>query len=64
MNSKNNWIKYSNYGFQIIATLLFFGGIGYYIDTVVPNKAPLFFVLSLLVGVFVGLYHLWVSIFK
>ena len=64
MKSKNNWTKYSNYGFQLIATLLLFGAIGYYLDTIMPDRAPLFLISSLLLGVFIGLYHLWVSIFK
>ena len=64
MKPKNNWIKYSNYGFQIMATLVFFGVIGYYLDSVMPDKSPLFLISSLLLGVFIGLYHLWVSIFK
>ena len=64
MKSNNNWIKYSNFGFQLIATLLLFGLVGYYLDTIMPYRAPLFLILSLLLGVFIGLYYLWVSIFK
>ena len=64
MKSTNNWIKYSNYGFQIITTLFFFGGIGYYLDTILPNLSPLFLVIGLLIGVAVSLYSLWISIFK
>ena len=64
MNSKNNWTQYSNYGFQIIATLLLFGGVGYYLDTILPNLSPLFLVIGLLFGVAISLYSLWLSIFK
>ena len=64
MKSTNHWIKYSNYGFQIIATLLLFGGVGYYLDTISPKLAPLFLIIGLLIGVAITLYSLWVSIFK
>ena len=64
MNSKNNWTKYSNYGFQIIATLLLFGGVGYYLDTILAKQAALFLIIGLLAGVAISLYSLWVSIFK
>ena len=64
MKSTNNWFKYSNYGFQIITTLLLFGGIGYYLDTILSDLAPLFLLIGLLIGVVVSLYSLWISIFK
>ena len=64
MKSKNSWIKYSNYGFQIITTLFLFGGIGYYLDTILSDLAPLFLIIGLLMGVAISLYNLWISIFK
>ena len=64
MLSKNDWIKYSNLGFQIIVTLGLFGGLGYWLDNYLLDFRPLFLIISLLVGVIVALYHLWVSIFK
>ena len=64
MKLKNNWIKYSNLGFQILITLFIFGGLGFYLDTVAPNKAPLFFISGSLLGAFIALYHLWKIIFK
>ena len=64
MIKNKDWIKYSNLGFQIIVTLLLFGGIGYYLDTITSNLAPLFLIIGLLVGVAVALYSLWKTIFK
>ena len=64
MIKNKDWIKYSNLGFQIIVTLLLFGGIGYYLDTLTSNLAPLFLIIGLLVGVVVALYSLWKTIFK
>ena len=64
MKKNKDWIKYSNLGFQIIVTLLLFGGIGYYLDTITSNLAPLFLIIGLLVGVAVALYSLWKTIFK
>ena len=48
----------------IITTLLLFGGIGYYLDTILSDLAPLFLLIGLLIGVVVSLYSLWISIFK
>ena len=39
MKSQNNWIKYSNLGFQIIATIGVFGWIGYLLDSSDEIKA-------------------------
>ncbi|MAV65307.1 MAG: hypothetical protein CMG00_08980 [Candidatus Marinimicrobia bacterium] len=64
MSLKNNWVQYSNYGFQIVATLLFFGYIGYYLGSIFIDKFVLFITSGLLFGACVSLYHLWVSIFK
>ena len=64
MGLNNNWIKYSNAGFQIIATLALFGCIGYFLDQNYPTLQPLFLILSLLIGIVVSLYHLWTSVFK
>tara|TARA_B100001750_G_scaffold233976_1_gene234782 strand:+ start:144 stop:341 length:198 start_codon:yes stop_codon:yes gene_type:complete len=61
---KNKWIQYSNLGFQIIATLGLFGGIGYFLDNRYPESSPYFLIGLLLVGVGVTLYHLWKTIFK
>lgn len=63
MASNQNWIKYSNLGFQIIITLVAFGGAGYYLDFKY-NYDYLFLVIGLLLGTFVAMYSLWVSIFK
>tara|TARA_B100001540_G_scaffold179581_1_gene158395 strand:+ start:722 stop:916 length:195 start_codon:yes stop_codon:yes gene_type:complete len=64
MSSNQNWIKYSNLGFQIIATLSLFGWIGYLIDSRYPDSSPYFLVGFLFIGVAVALYHLWTSIYK
>tara|TARA_Y100001935_G_C17296864_1_gene506630 strand:- start:2150 stop:2341 length:192 start_codon:yes stop_codon:yes gene_type:complete len=61
---KNSWVKYSNAGFQVIATLILFGWIGYEIDSSYPTQSPLLLVLSLFLGVFVALYQLWSSFFQ
>tara|TARA_B100000287_G_C20581962_1_gene760706 strand:+ start:43 stop:234 length:192 start_codon:yes stop_codon:yes gene_type:complete len=63
MAQNQNWIKYSNLGFQIIATLCVFGGIGYYIDSKY-NYESVFLIIGLLLGCFIAMYGLWVSIFK
>ncbi len=63
MAQNQNWIKYSNLGFQIMVTLLLFGGIGYYLDSQY-NYEPIFTIIGLLLGCVIGLYGLWVSIFK
>tara|TARA_Y100000996_G_scaffold127902_2_gene97019 strand:+ start:6460 stop:6660 length:201 start_codon:yes stop_codon:yes gene_type:complete len=60
----NNWIKYSNLGFQIIATIAIFGWIGYLIDSSYPDSKPYFLISLLFVGVAVALYQLWIAIFK
>tara|TARA_B100001287_G_C22645530_1_gene512471 strand:+ start:192 stop:383 length:192 start_codon:yes stop_codon:yes gene_type:complete len=61
---KNSWVKYSNAGFQVIATLILFGWIGYEIDSSYPTQSPLLLVLSLFLGVFIALYQLWSSFFR
>ena len=48
---------------QIIITLVAFGGFGYYLDAKY-NYDYLFLVIGLLLGTFVAMYSLWVSIFK
>tara|TARA_B100000519_G_C14154402_1_gene396150 strand:+ start:662 stop:856 length:195 start_codon:yes stop_codon:yes gene_type:complete len=64
MLPKNDWARYSNLGFQIMATLAIFGWFGYWLDSRFPDLQPLFLIISLLFGVVVALYHLWVSVFK
>ena len=64
MPSNRNWVKYSNLGFQIIATLGLFGWIGYFLDSKYPHSSPYFLVGFLFIGVAVALYHLWASIDK
>ena len=63
MASNQNWIKYSNLGFQVMATLFLFGGIGYYIDFKY-NYEPLFLIIGLLLGCSIAMYSLWTTIFK
>jgi F0F1-type ATP synthase assembly protein I len=63
MASNQNWIKYSNLGFQVIATLFLFGGTGYYLDSKY-NYDSLFLIIGLLLGCAVSMYGLWASIFK
>ena len=64
MLPQNNWVKYSNLGFQIMATLGVFGWLGYWLDNRFPDLQPLFLIVSLLFGAVFALYHLWVSVFK
>jgi len=59
-----NWIKYSNLGFQIIATIGVFGWIGYLLDNRYPDSKPYFFIGLLFIGVTIALYQLWKVIFK
>ena len=63
MSKHQNWIKYSNLGFQVIITLLLFGGLGYYLDSEY-NYTPIFTITGLLLGCGIALYSLWVAIFK
>ena len=63
MAKNQNWIKYSNLGFQVIITLLLFGGVGYYLDSKY-NYEPVLTIVGLLLGSGIALYSLWVSIFK
>ena len=64
MPPNNDWIKYSNLGFQIIATLALFGWFGYLLDNHFSDLRPLFLIISLFLGVAISLYYLWTSIFK
>mgnify|MGYP006120562527 CR=1 FL=1 len=64
MLKNKDWIKYSNLGFQIIATLAVFGGIGYFLDNIYFDYKPLFLIGLLFIGVAISLYYLWRSIFK
>ena len=64
MLPKNDWVKYSNLGFQIMATLGLFGWIGYFLDNKFPELQPLFLILMLLIGAAIALYYLWFSVFK
>tara|TARA_Y100001970_G_C14204929_1_gene843415 strand:- start:1371 stop:1559 length:189 start_codon:yes stop_codon:yes gene_type:complete len=59
-----NWIKYSNLGFQIIATIGLFGWIGYSLDNHYPNSKPYFLIALIFIGVAISLYQLWKVIFK
>ena len=64
MMFEKKWIKYSNLGFQIIATLGLFGWIGYTLDNYYPSFRPLFLIILLLLGAVIALYYLWKTIFK
>ena len=59
--TKNNWLIYSSAGFQIIASLLFFGFIGNYIDKMFLTK-PIFLITGLIMGAFFSLYEIWKKI--
>ena len=64
MPPNNHWIKYSNLGFQIIATLVIFGWFGYLLDNSFSDLRPFFLIISLFLGVAISLYHLWKIISK
>ena len=64
MPPNNQWVKYSNLGFQIIATLALFGWFGHLLDENFPGFQPLFLILALFIGAVNSLYSLWTSIFK
>jgi len=64
MLPNKNWTRYSNLGFQIIATIGVFGWIGYSLDNSYPDSSPYFLIGLLFIGVVVALYQLWRVIFK
>lgn len=59
MKSQNrNWLSLSSIGFQIIASLLFFGWIGKQIDYFFLIE-PYGLIIGLLLGGFISLYEIW-----
>ena len=55
---KTNWLAFSYVGFQIAASLLFFGWVGKQIDKYFLI-APYGLVLGLLLGGWFSLYEIW-----
>ena len=59
---KNNWLSFSSIGFQITASLLFFGWLGNQIDKYFSIE-PYGLVFGLLLGGWFSLYEVWKRIF-
>ena len=61
-DQKSNWLQLSSIGFQIAASLLLFGWIGYLIDKKFSTE-PIGLVVGLVVGLVIGglasLYQIW-----
>ena len=55
---KNNWLRLSYVGFQIAASILLFGWIGYLIDKYF-NFSPYGLIAGLLIGAILSLYSIW-----
>lgn len=57
-DQKTNWLALSSVGFQLVASLLLFGWIGYLIDNFFSTN-PIGFTIGLIVGGFASLYQIW-----
>ena len=60
-DQKNNWLAFSSIGFQITASLLFFGWIGSMLDSYLSIN-PYGLILGLLLGGSFSLYQIWKAI--
>ena len=58
-DQKNNWLSLSSIGFQIAASLLLFGWLGYLIDKNFSLINPFGMVVGLLIGGIFSLYQIW-----
>jgi len=58
-DQKNNWLSLSSVGFQIAASLLLFGWLGYLIDKNFSLINPFGMVVGLLIGGIFSLYQIW-----
>ena len=61
--TKANWLKYSSAGFEIIASLLLFGYLGYLSDGYF-KISPFGILSGLLLGSALSLYQLWKKLSK
>jgi len=57
-DQKPNWLQLSSIGFQIAASLLLFGWIGYLIDKKFSTE-PIGLLIGLLIGGLASLYQIW-----
>ena len=57
-DQKSNWLQLSSIGFQIAASLLLFGWIGYLIDKKFSTE-PIGLVVGLVIGGLASLYQIW-----
>ena len=60
---KHNWLSFSVIGFQITASLLFFGWIGSQIDKYFL-VSPYGLLSGLLLGAWFSLYEIWKRVFS
>lgn len=56
--TKASWLQFSSIGFQIAASLLLFGWIGYLIDNFFSIN-PIGLVVGLVIGGLASLYQIW-----
>ena len=61
-DQNNNGLTLSSIGFQIAASLLLFGWIGYFIDNSFSFIKPFGIVIGLLIGGIFSLYQIWSTI--
>tara|TARA_Y100000590_G_C15178149_1_gene810139 strand:+ start:187 stop:384 length:198 start_codon:yes stop_codon:yes gene_type:complete len=57
-DQKNSWLILSSIGFQLAASLLLFGWIGFLIDNFF-SCTPIGLVAGLIAGGFISLYQIW-----
>ncbi len=55
---QSSWLKFSYVGFQITASIMLFGWLGYKIDKYF-SISPYGLIISLVVGSIVSLYGIW-----
>ena len=58
-DQKNSWLALSSIGFQIAASLLLFGWLGYLIDKNFSAINPFGMAVGLLIGGIFSLYQIW-----
>ena len=59
-DQKTNWLSLSVIGYQLLASLLLFGWLGYFVDSKFFTS-PLGLILGLVIGGVFSLYQIWQS---